>query len=176
MVAFIPLPISSSMILPPLKSSCYCVFGVTFMLSAETAQCAMLRLSSTYTGRRQTNGRHRRRGLSGGHECGHHRPPRSFEHDNRKQPMLLTALGASILAVLAARFARLGPPMPVLTPIPVPLKIAAGKHKGTSTHHIRLHGEDCFPPLSSRISSLAGLMLRSRKFCSVFFSCDQRCA
>lgn len=28
-----------------------------------------------------------------------------------------------------------------LSPIPVPFKLTVGKHKGSSTHHIRLHGK-----------------------------------
>lgn len=57
--------------------------------------------------------------------------------------MILAAVGAMIVAVLAVRLAGVDLSVlpPDLTPIPVPFKIAAGKHKGSSTHHIRLQGE-----------------------------------
>ncbi|CAM9729315.1 unnamed protein product [Ascophyllum nodosum] len=65
-----------------------------------------------------------------------------------RKPAILVAVGAMIVAVLSARFAGLQTPppplrpMPALAPIVVPFRISAGKSRGSSTHHVRLHAED----------------------------------
>ncbi|CAM9698724.1 unnamed protein product, partial [Scytosiphon promiscuus] len=63
-----------------------------------------------------------------------------LENPTRKLTLLLT-VAAMMAAVLTARLRgvyRTG--VLELSPIPVPFKLAVGKHKGSSTHHIRLHG------------------------------------
>eukprot|EP00904_Undaria_pinnatifida_P004507 jgi/Undpi1/14057/HiC_scaffold_9.g03708.m1 len=70
--------------------------------------------------------------------------------DERVPPspaLLLAAVAGATLAVLLSTCLKdlllgLGSSIPPLVPIPVPFKIAAGKHKGSSTHHIRLQAED----------------------------------
>lgn len=49
-----------------------------------------------------------------------------------------------IAAVLAVRMSGVRDaafPGLELSPIPVPFKLPAGKYKGSSTHHVRLHGK-----------------------------------
>lgn len=61
-----------------------------------------------------------------------------------KQPALLALVGALIAGVLAVRLSGVRDaafPGVELSPIPVPFKLPAGKHKGSSTHHVRLHGK-----------------------------------
>ncbi|CBJ48983.1 hypothetical protein Esi_0115_0021 [Ectocarpus siliculosus] len=60
-----------------------------------------------------------------------------------RKPALLACVGAVIAAVLAVRLSGVcSARMPTdLSPIPVPFKVAVGKHKGSSTHHIRLQGD-----------------------------------
>lgn len=61
-----------------------------------------------------------------------------------KQPALLALVGALIAAVLAVRLSGVrGSAFPgaELSPIPVPFRLPAGKYKGSSTHHVRLHGK-----------------------------------
>ncbi|CAN0240990.1 unnamed protein product, partial [Pylaiella littoralis] len=66
----------------------------------------------------------------------------------RPQLALLAIVGALVAVSLALRFGGVNSGggggggmavMPELSPIPVPLKVAVGKHKGSATHHIRLH-------------------------------------
>ncbi|CAB1102764.1 unnamed protein product [Ectocarpus sp. CCAP 1310/34] len=60
-----------------------------------------------------------------------------------RKPALLACVGAVIAAVLGVRLSGVfSARMPTdLSPIPVPFKVAVGKHKGSSTHHIRLQGD-----------------------------------
>lgn len=61
-----------------------------------------------------------------------------------KQLALLALVGSLIVAVLAVRLGGVrGAAFPALdlSPIPVPFKLPAGKYKGSSTHHVCLHGK-----------------------------------